>query len=350
MADTYRRDPTGPLRVGFAYNQRPAMADGGADERYAEWDDASTIDAIVAALSLAGEVIRLEATPDFPAHLREASPDIVFNMAEGLVGANREGHVPAICEFLGIPYTGSDPTTLGLCLDKGRTKEILGVYGVPTPVFTVVRPGESTPVLPEPPAIVKPIAEGSGRGITQSSYCESPTAIVAAVERVLRVYEQPAIVEQWLPGREFTCAVVGNRPAMRVLPIVEIDFSVLPTGALPLYSFEAKWVWDTAETPLSVHRCPAPMPADLQRRVEGVALAACRALGVRDWGRVDVRCDAAGAPHVIEVNPIPGIIPGEASGSCYTASARAAGMSYDEMVLSVLRAAADRCGLTLKGR
>ncbi|HUH14243.1 MAG TPA: hypothetical protein VMK65_14110, partial [Longimicrobiales bacterium] len=134
------------LRVGFAYNQKPPSGDdeppgSPSHDRYAEWDDPDTIDAVAAALSRAGQVIRLEATEDFPSRLRETSPDIVFNIAEGLHGPNREAHVPAICEFLDIPYTASDPLTLCLGLDKRRTKEVLLARGIATPRWVVGEPG-----------------------------------------------------------------------------------------------------------------------------------------------------------------------------------------------------------------
>src|SRR3954452_8649010 len=135
-------------RIGFAFNQKPEMAvrlsdadkppsTPSASDRYAEWDAVETLDAVANALSACGKVIRLEADEDFPARLRASRPDIVFNIAEGLTGVNRESHVPAICEFFGVPYSGSDPFTLSLCLDKARAKETLAFNGVPTPAFAV---------------------------------------------------------------------------------------------------------------------------------------------------------------------------------------------------------------------
>src|SRR3954469_15750385 len=141
-------------RIGFAYNEKPVestrdseppssgmsgVSSAPADDIYAEWDGPETIDAVESALSQLGKVIRLEADEDFPARLRASRPDIVFNIAEGLTGVNREAHVPAICEFFGIPYSGSDPFTLSLCLDKARTKETLAFHGVPTAPFAVAR-------------------------------------------------------------------------------------------------------------------------------------------------------------------------------------------------------------------
>ena len=217
-------------RIGLAFNKKPdetpgtALAPPGngrglADaDLYAEWDDEGTIAALEAALARTGEVIRLEATEDFPFRLRETKPDIVFNVAEGLWGPNREAHVPALCEFLGVPYTGSDPLTLAICLDKGRTKEILAYHGIATADFTVVPPGGPLAGAPPLPVFVKPIHEGSSKGITQASLCRTRAEVERAAGQVWHRYRQPALIERWLPGREFTCALLGNGAAARVLP------------------------------------------------------------------------------------------------------------------------------------
>ena len=254
-------------------------------------------------------MVRLEATGDFPLRLRESKADIVFNVAEGLWGPNREAHVPSFCEFWGVPYTGSDPLTLAICLDKGRAKEILAYHGVPTAQFTIAPGGEPLDGIPALPVIVKPVHEGSSKGITQASLCRTRAEVSRAVDLVWRQYRQAALVERWLPGREFTCAILGNGPDARVLPVVEVDFDALPSGATPLYSFEAKWVWDTPERPLEIFQCPASLSRGLARQIERTVLAAYRVLRCRDWARIDVRCDARGMPHILEVNPLRGCSP-----------------------------------------
>jgi D-alanine-D-alanine ligase len=336
-------------RIGLAFNLKPPPPLPGdppaPDDRYAEWDDEETVAGVEAALARAGEVVRLEADQDLPFRLREARPDIVFNIAEGLVGPNREAHVPAICEFWSVPYTGSDPMALALCLDKGRTKEILAHNGIPTAAFTVVRGPAELDGFAAWPAMVKPLHEGSSKGITRASYCRSRGEAQGAIAGVVDRYRQPALVERYLPGREFTCAVLGNGPEARMLPIVEIDFSALPADAPPIYSYEAKWVWDTEQTPLDIYRCPADVRPDLASAIERTVLAAYRVLRCRDWARIDVRCDEGGAPHVLEINPLPGIHP--SMNSCLPRAARAAGLDYSELILSVLRAGAARHGLSL---
>jgi D-alanine-D-alanine ligase len=326
----------------------PAPAD-----LYAEWDAPETIEAVARALAAVGTVVRLEATEEFPERLRRARPDIVFNIAEGLHGVNRESHVPAICEFLDVPYSGSDPFTLSLCLDKARTKETLAYHGVPTAPFRVLRAASEVDALLAAPAALtfplfaKPLHEGSSKGITERNLCRTPDALREAAAFLLERYAQPVLVEAFLPGAEFTCAVLGNGDEARVLPLVGINFDALPEGALPVYGYEAKWVWDRPERPLDMFACPAPIAPALAGEIARVTLAAYRVLGCRDWARVDVRLDAAGVPNVIEVNPLPGILPDPADNSCFPKAARAAGMTYDDLIQACLRAAAARQGVAL---
>jgi D-alanine-D-alanine ligase len=335
------------LRIGFTFNVKPGPSVPDLDDRYAEWEDEETISGVEAALSRAGDVIRLEATDELPFRLREARPDIVFNIAEGLYGPNRESHVPAICEFWSMPYTGSDPLTLALCLDKGRTKEILAHHGIPTARFTVVAGPEELDGFAAWPAIVKPLHEGSSMGITRNSFCRSRAEVQRAIEGVVARYRQPALVEGYLGGREFTCAILGNGDEARALPIVEINFAGLPADALPIYSYEAKWIWDKPDEPLDIFRCPADVDQALAEAIERTSLDAYRVLRCRDWARIDLRCDDRGVPHVLEVNPLPGIHPDPAMHSCLPKAARAAGLDYPAMILSVLRAGAARHGLAL---
>src|SRR5215208_4158553 len=337
------------------------------DDEFAEWDGPETIAAVERALSGLGTVIRLEANADFPERLRAERPDIVFNIAEGLRGVNREAHVPAICEFYGVPYSGSDPFTLSLCLDKARTKETLAFHGVPTAPFVVIRDEEGLRALMRHsaltaesrvpsaecraplsfPLFAKPLHEGSSKGITERNFCRTARELEETVAFLLETYAQPVLVETYLPGAEFTCAVLGNGRSARVLPIVGMNFASLPGGALPIYGFEAKWLWDRPENPLEMFECPARVGDALRSAIERVTLDAYRVLGCRDWSRIDVRLDAAGVPNVVEVNPLPGILPDPADNSCFPKAARAAGLSYDELIQSCLRLAAERQGVTL---
>lgn len=333
------------MHIGLAYNQKPDPSSSSEEppstsDVFAEWDEPATIDAVAQALGLFGEVVRLEAVASFPEQLARARPDLVFNMAEGLRGVNRESHVPAMCEFFDIPYTGSDPLTLALALHKGRTKEILTHHGVPTARFVQIGDASELGEVALPyPLFVKPVAEGSGKGIYVNNLCTSPRQLRERVFFLLEEYRQPVLVETYLPGREFTVAVLGNGDAARCLPIVGFDFTTLPAGAPPIYGFEAKWIWDTAEHQLDIYQCPASIPRPLAREIERVSLAAYRALGCRDWCRIDVRLDAHDVPNVVELNPLPGILPDPKLNSCFPKAARAAGYSYDEMIQEVVRVA-----------
>jgi len=345
-------DEEPPSRGSLATLAAPTPALTSApDDEYAEWDSVETIDAVARALARHGEVIRLEATDDFPQRLREARPDIVFNIAEGLRGPNREAHVPAICEFYGIPYSGSDPFTLALCLDKARTKEILRAHGVPTADWWLVQTVTDVTALLDQrlafPLFAKPVHEGSSKGITERNFVASLDQLAPVVLDLLERYQQPVIVERYLSGAEFTCGVLGNGAEARVLPIVGMNFGSLPDGALPIYGFEAKWVWDRAEHPLQIFECPARMTESLRAEIERVVLHTFGALGCRDWSRVDVRLDGEGRVNVVEVNPLPGILPDPADNSCLPKAARAAGLDYDALIGACLQAAAARHGVAL---
>jgi D-alanine-D-alanine ligase len=321
-----------------------------ARDEFAEWDSPTTIAAVESALSKLGKVLRLEAKEDFPERLRQSKPDIVFNIAEGFHGVNREAHVPAICEFYGIPYTGSDPFTLSLCLDKARTKETLSFHGIPTPRFAVVPSAAEIATRSADlrfPLFVKPLHEGSSKGITDDNFCQDSSELVKQATFILENYRQPVLVEEYLPGNEFTCAVLGNAGEATVLPIVGMNFDTLPDGALPIYTFDAKFVWDRPEKPLDIFQCPARITRKLQASIERVTLDAFRVLGCRDWARIDIRLDVKGVPNVIEVNPLPGILPDPADNSCLPKAARAAGIGYDELIQSCLRHAAARQGVKI---
>ncbi len=309
---------------------------------YAEWDDIHTIQAVASALSGRHQVTLINADTDAFEKLRHLDPDLVFNIAEGLHGASREAQIPAILEMLQIPYSGSDPLTLGLCLDKQRTKEILRQHRVATPRFWVVTSLLQIPRNLRYPLIVKPCLEGSSKGVTNSALVRDRRELVRQLEWIGATYGQKAIIEEFLPGREFTVALIGNGDDLRVLPIVEIDFTSLPQGVNPIYSYEAKWVWDSEDNPLEIFSCPACLEPFLHQQIEHLCRAAFRALGCRDWCRIDVRLDATGRPQVIEMNPLPGILPRPEQNSCFPKAARAAGLSYEELILLVADTALQR--------
>ncbi len=298
------------------------------------------------ALAIYHNVTLVEADNDAFETFRELNPDIVFNIAEGFNGLSREAQIPAMLEFLNIPYTGSDPVTLGICLDKSRTKEILSYYKIPTPQFILIEKDDNYDSIDFPlPAIVKPVAEGSSKGIYNSSVVKTKDELWNEIQKVHQIYNQPALVEKFLSGREFTVAILGNGKEARVLPIIEMKFEELPEGVLPIYSYEAKWVFDTREDPLDIYECPANIDEKLKRELEKVALSTYRVLRCRDWSRIDIRLDENGIPNVLEINPLPGILPDPKDNSCYPKAARVAGLTYEEMINAVLNEARKRYGI-----
>ena len=326
-------------------NEKRDEEDEPPPDLLAECDSDETILAIQQALQERYQVFPIEADDKAYTRLKRLKPHLVFNFAERLVGPNRESHIPTICEMLELPYTGSDPLTLGLCLDKSRTKEILTYHGIPNPAFWIVESLDSLPRNVRFPAIVKPLYEGSGKGIRNNSVVRRPVELYERVSEILRVYNEPAIVERFIGGREFTVGVLGNCPDLEVLPIVEIDHSQLPKGATPIYGYEAKWIWDTPDKPLEIFHCPADISDELRLRIEHLVTRAISVLHVRDWCRIDVRCDDAGVPNIIEVNPIPGALPKPEDNSCLPKAARTAGYSYSGLIHRVVDEACGRYGL-----
>jgi D-alanine-D-alanine ligase len=195
------------------------------------------------------------------------------------------------------------------------------------------------------PSIVKPLHEGSSKGIYNSCVVRNTGELEREVQTILDVYREPALLEEFLTGREFTVALLGNGDSVQVLPVVEINFDSLPPGANPIYSYEAKWVWDSRDKPLQIFSCPANIPDSLQKDIEQLSLNAYRILRCRDWSRIDLRCDAKGKPSILEVNPLPGILPKPEDNSCFPKAARASGMSYNQLINRVLDVALLRWGL-----
>jgi len=302
----------------------------------AEYDTQETVDALCAALEAAGHrAVAIEADADCVQHLRQRRPDLVFNVAEGLPAEGREAQAPALCDLLGIPYTGSGVLTLALCLDKAMAKRVLLQQGIPTPAFRLVRPGEPAGASGlRFPLFVKPVGEGTSMGISPHSVVHDPAELDRQVRAVHGAYRQAALVEEFLEGREFTVGLLGNGP-VTVLPITEINYGALPAGYPPVYTYQFKKEWEEDR----YYFLPAPLDEALQRRVAETALAASGALGCRDVSRIDLRLDRAGVPHVLEINPLPGMAPGV---SDLPKQADAAGLGYGGLVCAIVEAALRR--------
>ncbi|MGB9893372.1 MAG: D-alanine--D-alanine ligase family protein [Candidatus Saccharicenans sp.] len=331
----------------YLYEERADEGEEPPPDMLAECDSDETIAAVQQALQKFHQVIPIESDEQAYLRLLEEKPDLVFNIAERLFGPNRESHIPTICEMLNLPYTGSDPLTLGICLDKSRAKEILSYYGIPNPKFWVIEENKKIPSDLTFPVIVKPLYEGSSKGIKDNSVVNNRRELKSKIKEIKKLYDQPAIVEKFLTGREFTVGVLGNYPELEILPIVEIDHSQLPVGAKPIYSYEAKWIWDTPDKPLEIFKCPAEISERLKQKIENVVRETCRLLRIRDWARIDLRLDENDEPNILEVNPLPGILPNPEDNSCLPKAARAAGYSYEQLINRVVIEAGKRYQLPL---
>lgn len=323
-----RRRRSSPIRVGFTYNvKREGLGPDNDDQ--AEWDPPETIIAISNALARQGHiVVHLEATPDLPRVLAEADVDLIFNIAEGVEGRNREAQVPALCELLNIPYTGSDSATLAIALDKALCKKVLMQHDILTPKFQVMETGRErlNPDL-RFPLIVKPNAEGSSKGIGNTNVVDTEEELRAAVRSVLERYRQPAIIEEYVSGREFTVGLLGDKRP-RVLPPMEIRFKD-PAVQRPVYDFVVKQEWEKHV----YYECPATLTDPERKSIEKVVRDTYWALDCRDVARVDLRMDAQGRIYVIEVNPLPGLTPGY---SDLVLISQAAGMDYDQLMAEIM--------------
>jgi D-alanine-D-alanine ligase len=314
-----------PIRVGFTYNVK-RTADGD-DE--AEWDPPETIIAIANALARQGHiVVHLEATPDLPRVLAEADVDLIFNIAEGVEGRNREAQVPALCELLGIPYTGSDSATLAIALDKALGKKVLLQHDILTPKFQVMESHRER-LSPEMkfPLIVKPNAEGSSKGIGSTSVVDNEEELRDKVKELIERYRQPALVEEYIAGREFTVGLLGDKRP-RVLPPMEIKFKQAD-DTRPVYDYAVKQEWEK----YVYYECPAKLTESEQKAMEKIARATFWALDCRDVARVDMRMDADGRIYVLEVNPLPGLTPDY---SDLVLIAKACGMEYDQLISEIM--------------
>jgi D-alanine-D-alanine ligase len=314
-----------PIRVGFTYNVKRTQ--NGDDE--AEWDPPETIIAIANALARQGHiVVHLEATADLPRVLAEADVDLIFNIAEGVEGRNREAQVPALCELLGIPYTGSDSATLAIALDKALGKKVLLQHDILTPKFQVMESHrERVASDMKYPLIVKPNAEGSSKGIGSTSVVDNEEQLRDKVKELIERYRQPALVEEYITGREFTVGLLGDKRP-RVLPPMEIRFKN-EENTRPVYDYGVKQEWEK----YVYYECPAKLTEAEQKAMEKIARATFWALDCRDVARVDMRMDAEGRIYVLEVNPLPGLTPDY---SDLVLIAKACGMEYDQLIAEIM--------------
>ncbi|MFH1565409.1 MAG: D-alanine--D-alanine ligase [bacterium] len=333
--------------IAFLYNIRHTYPDANdpRTQLEADFDDPAVIKFMIQYLENCGyNLIPIEANEKAYLELykNRKNIDLAFNFSEGIYGKDRECQLPAILEMLRLRYTGSSPLTQALVLNKAKAKEILfanNVSVLPFQVFENIK--EPIKINLPFPIIVKPLSQGSGAGITNKSVVYDEASLFKQVEFVINTFKQPAMIEPFLTGREFSVAMLGNPP--RILPIIEPDHSLLPEGYLPLDSLEVKWIFEE-QTEKHHLICPAKTDEKLYEKIKNICLGAWNALEIKDWCRVDLRCDADNNPYILEVNSPAGLLPPEISTTSYfPLAARAAGIGYEELLKSIINTAIKRC-------
>lgn len=277
----------------------------------------------------------------FLGYLKAMQPDVIFNMVESLGdNAIHEMHVAGIYELLGISYTGSGPWTLGTCLNKARTKEIMQFNGIPTAKFLLVNDAKSlseSSLQLSFPIIVKPSAEDASVGIDNNSIVNTFAELQERVDFIVKKFQEAALIEEYIEGRELNVAIIGNHPPL-VLPISEIDFSGLPADYPKIVTYDAKWMDGTKEYEGTKGICPSVLPAEVEKEVKDVALRAYKLMGCRDYARVDIRLSKQLKPYVLEVNPNPDL----SDDAGYFRSAKTYGMSYADAIGKIVGFAVER--------
>lgn len=318
------------MRIGLVYDLRnDYLAQGFSVEAVAEFDSEETISSIQNTIeSLGYEVQRIGNTKKLCEQLAAGQRwDMVFNIAEGLGGRCRESQAPAILELYKIPYTFSDPFVCALTLDKAMAKRIVASNGLPTPRFAVItQTSDITGLNLDYPLFAKPLAEGTGKGIDASSRISGKKELINVCSRLLEQHKQPVLVEEFLPGREFTVGILGSGGNARVLGVMEIEFTVKDEPAI--YSFINK---EECETRIVYH--PALKNDTITKKGSDLALKCYRALECNDAGRIDIRCDSAGQPCFMELNPLPGLHP---THSDLPMIATQEGITYTELIKTIL--------------
>lgn len=331
------------MKIALTYNLKKKDETKPADY-FSEFDSVDTVDAIFSALVRRGHTVeRVQAdTASLFSYFRKKSVDIVFNIAEGASSRFREAQIPAMLEYLRIPYTGSDTFSLSLALNKAFTKKILQAEGIATPRFEVFSRGDE--VLNEElkfPLIVKPNCEGSAKGINVSNVVHDAQSLYLKVREIIDLYSQEALVEEFVEGRELTVGILENGK-IRVLPILEIDFSNCAKSGEYFYTWRMKEYQGNAALGLNpTFHCPARLDKETEGRVREAAIMTHKAVGCYGISRTDIRLDKNNVPYVLEINPLPGLDPRESN---FPIMAYAAGMKYDDLIEAILLSASERKG------
>jgi len=324
--------------VGLTYNLKKGIKSD-VEDIEAEYDSIDTVQAIKKALeNLNCKVELLEADSDILKRIHDMRLDIVFNIAEGTYGRGREAQIPAILDFLKIPFTGSDETSLCISLDKALSKRILSTYGVKTPRYQLLY--DSRPVIDKNlkyPLIVKPNAEGSSKGISDFAIVNNRKELDLLLEKNFKMYGGPMLAEEYIQGREFTVAVAGNDKNTVVFPPMEIRYKNR-WHKYNIYSYKVKRNYKKYID----YICPAPLDTKTETRLIRITKKIYDVLECRDFARVDFRMSEDGEIYFIEINPLPGLTPGY---SDYPMIAEFNGVEYGTVIKMILNSALARYGM-----
>jgi len=327
------------MKVGLTYDLRGDWVWRETDPRdaNAEFDKPETIAELTAALESAGHtVIRIGNVYNLFQQLSRLDVDIVLNICEGLQGRNRESQVPILLEMNGIPYVGSDALTLGLTLDKSLAKKCFQADGIPTPRSFVAYHSDDLERQNQIgfPLIVKTCYEGTSKGLTDQSRVNDYVQLKEQVDFITCTYRQPALVEEFIPGMEFTVAVLGNGP-YEAMPVVQVCID----GKVELG--DLFYTFDYVTSASLRYICPAEISKRLQKELKDLAVRTYQSVGCRDLGRVDFRVDSRLRPYVLEINPLPCL----GHEDIFNVFPQVIGSTYDQIINRILSIAAERCGL-----
>ncbi len=335
----------GPLKVAVLVSMEKFASDThetAPEDVHAELESDDHAESYARGIRSRGhEAIIHNADADLAAWLREVQPDICFNTCEGFIGDSREAQIPALLEMIGYPYTGPTPLSAAITHDKAICKRVAHTWGVRTPAFQVFETADD-PINHDLiyPLFVKPLHEGTGMGIKLDCIVRNEKELRIRVAEKIDTYKQPALVEDYIEGKDITCGLVGNGDDVHIFPITEVDFSGYPPEVGNIYGYEAKVPYDA----LYKNKCPAPLGDQLTNEVRQIQHKVFRIMGCRDFCRCDYRLTDDGRLYFLEVNALPGVNPR----SDLTLISEAEGWTHADLISAVLESGAQRYGPALR--